>query len=292
MPATRILEVGMEVDLGLFSAFLWQQGIRHRIFEERGRQVLELADPAHCDEVRAQLAAWRSGRLELTRRSASAPAPRGAWLIERIQRYPVLATLVTMMILCYPATWPLQHGGHSAWAAAFSFVDVEIVDGHPIYGDLAATLAQGQLWRLITPIFLHFSAAHLLFNLAVVVEFGRRVERGAGGSALGLAVVVIAAVSNLAQYLATGPGLFGGASGVAYGLVGLVIVRSLRHPADPVWRIQRSFAVALIAFLVIMSTGVTEAFGLRIANAAHWAGLGVGALLGALSGRTRSDGDG
>jgi GlpG protein len=75
--------------------------------------------------------------------------------------------------------------------------------------------------------------------------------------------------------------LFGGLSGVAYGLVAYVVVRG-RFDRERVWYVTPSFAIAVVAMLLLMSSGITELFGLRIANTAHWVGLvlgGVAALL-------------
>ena len=41
--------------------------------------------------------------------------------------------------------------------------------------------------------------------------------------------------------------------------------------------------MGLLIFLVIFSTGITEPFGLNVANAAHWFGLATGALLALVS---------
>jgi GlpG protein len=287
MPAQRPLQIDADIDLELFCAYLWKLGIRHRVYEEQGQQVVEVADPSQSEAVREQYAAWRSGRLTLARAdTGTAREPRFAHALGLAWQYPALASLVLVTLVCFPATWSLDYGELSGWVRWLTFVDVTLDNGRPHYADLATTLASGQLWRLVTPVFLHFSVAHLLFNMAVIIEFGRRVERGLGGLTLLGMVLAIAVASNLAQYLATGPGLFGGMSGVAYGLVGFVVVRGRRAPENPLWQVSRSFVVAVVGFLVLMSTGVTELFGLHIANAAHWIGLCVGALLG-LPGATR-----
>ena len=123
---------------------------------------------------------------------------------------------------------------------------------------------------------------HLAFNAAVVVEFGRRIERGAGSLALLWLTLSIAIVSNVAQFALTHAPLFGGLSGVAYGLVAYVVVRGRFDRTDRVWFVNPSFAIGVVAMLLVMSSGVTEWFGLHIANTAHWVGLllgGVAALV-------------
>jgi len=87
----------------------------------------------------------------------------------------------------------------------------------------------------------------------------------------------IAIVSDVAQFGATRAPLFGGLSGVAYGLFAYVAVRG-RLDRDPTWSVNPSFSIAVIAILLLMSSGVTEAFGLYIANTAHWVGLSLGAV--------------
>jgi len=61
----RVIETSIDEDLSLFSQYLWQQRINHRVFEERGRQVLELAEPVDEETVRKAYAEWSDGRLVL-----------------------------------------------------------------------------------------------------------------------------------------------------------------------------------------------------------------------------------
>src|SRR6267378_1181053 len=55
-------------------------------------------------------------------------------------------------------------------------------------------IRNGQVWRLLTPIFLHFSAAHLIFNMLATLDLGSMVEARAGSGRLLLLVLVIGVV--------------------------------------------------------------------------------------------------
>ena len=94
---------------------------------------------------------------------------------------------------------------------------------------LLPEVLHGQAWRLLTPIFIHFGFIHLLFNLLWLKDLGAMIER-LGSPRLFLSlVVVIGIVSNVGQYLIYGP-FFGGMSGVVYGLLGFVWMKSKFDP--------------------------------------------------------------
>jgi GlpG protein len=282
----RVLTLPTSIDLELFCAHLAQQRVRFRIFEEQGQQVLEVAGEADAERVRADYAAWRDGRLVLN----WLPLPPRPSLWSRLRRYPVVTWLMATALVFFPATWPLDSGVCGPLLPWLTIVPVASGDCRMQIASLQAVFASGQLWRFVTPIFIHFGIAHLLFNAAVVIEFGRRIERGAGSIVLLGLMLLIAIASNAMQFVVSGAALFGGLSGVAYGLFAYVVVRG-RYGAAQVWRVNPSFTVAVVVILVLMSTGVTELVGLHIANTAHWVGLAVGALAALVWRRSGNDGD-
>lgn len=276
----RVIETTLDEDLSLLSRFLWQQRIAHRIFEERGRQIVEVADPAQQQVVRAAYEAWRDGRLAL----GAVPGPartngaRGSRAVAALARYPGLTALIGLACLAFPFSLPLADGRLTDVARWLAIVD-------PLQATVPALpglLAEAEFWRWFTPMLLHFSVLHLAFNCAITIELGRRVERVLGGGGLWLLVLALSGVSNLTQYAVGGGPLFGGLSGVAYGLLGFAVVSARRQPAEPAWRLPPGLTLGLLIFLVLFSTGVTEAFGLLVANAAHWSGLAAGAVLALL----------
>jgi GlpG protein len=270
-PFMRVIETSLDEDLSLFSRFLWQNQVRHRIFEERGRQVVEVAETATAADVRSAYEAWRRGELVLTRKAAGhdrheAQRPRTAAVLAALRRYPVLIAVLGVSLAVFPFSVQVEHGRLTPLVGLLTSVDLE--RGSP---------TTTEIWRYVTPIFLHFSLVHLVFNVAVTADLGRRVELARGSLTLLLLIVVIAIASNAGQLLLGGNPLFGGLSGVAYGLLGYVLVSGRRHPQEGAWRIHPGFAGSLLLFLVVFSTGITEPFGLYVANQAHWVGLATGA---------------
>ncbi len=281
----RVIETTLEEDLSLFSRYLWQKQVPHRIFAESGRQVVELSDERWADPVRKAYQDWRAGTLVLEPRPGSARDWQfGATLAQVpgwIRRYPVLSGLILLSICIFPFSGPLAGDRLNPVLAALTITDLRL----PAAGGWDA-LFSGELWRWFTPVFLHFSVLHLAFNLAVITEFSRRVEARDGSKLFALVVLLIGVISNLGQFLYSGYPLFGGLSGVGYGLVGYVLVRHRLAPDDAAWQVHMGFAWSLLIFLVIFSTGVTETFELFVANAAHWVGLITGAALGWAVGST------
>ena len=136
----------------------------------------------------------------------------------------------------------------------------------------------GQLWRLFTPMFLHFSIFHIVFNMLWTLEFGRLIESRQGATALVLISLSISLASNLSQYFVSGP-IFGGMSGVIYGYFGYVWIQSLTNPRFGV-RLNPAIVKLLLGWFAICWSGLLEKFfGISIANTAHTAGLLSGMVL-------------
>ena len=139
------------------------------------------------------------------------------------------------------------------------------------------SIAQGQVWRLVSPIFVHMDGIHLLFNMLMLSSLGTALERSIGTWRLALMVLVLAIVTNCAQAL-FGPGqLFGGMSGVLYGLAGFIWVASSRAPQMGLY-MSPGTAMLLVGWLLMGI--VAENTGVAMANWAHGAGLLSGLVFG------------
>ena len=268
------LRVSVEEDLLPLSALLHQRGIGHRIFEQNGRQVLKVQQEDQAAQVAALYRAWRDGevRIELTggkQRSSLGTAVN--WRSVPVTVALILLSIGGFLLFYLPAL--------SVLLPYLTFTPFQLVDGQPVFESI-----DHQYWRLITPAFLHFGWLHIVFNSLWMWELGSKVERVMGHVNMLLLFLVIALVSNASQFAFGGAGLFGGMSGVVYGLLGFSWVAPLLQPA---WRIQPTPTLMLfmVGWLVVCMVGLVQVLGFgAIANAAHLGGLLCGGVLGGLFG--------
>jgi GlpG protein len=139
----------------------------------------------------------------------------------------------------------------------------------------AEILRTWQIWRYVTPIFLHFNVLHILFNMSWLRTLGNAIEFLRGTPRFLALVLFIAIVSNVAQLLLNGPA-FGGMSGVDFGLIGFMWMRGKTQPQQGLALPQEQVVMSMLWMLLCIG----GAFG-PIANAAHVAGLVAGMLAGA-----------
>ncbi|MGD1085014.1 MAG: rhomboid family intramembrane serine protease [Verrucomicrobiota bacterium] len=136
-------------------------------------------------------------------------------------------------------------------------------------------IRQGQVWRLITPIFMHGGIFHLLFNMLWLKDLGSLIEARQGSVKLLLLVLVTGIGSNLGQDLVAGPA-FLGMSGVLYGLFGYIWMRGKFDPASGL-RLTPSTVVMMLGWFVICVLGLMP----KVANGGHGFGLVIGMIWGA-----------
>ncbi len=144
-------------------------------------------------------------------------------------------------------------------------------------------IRNGEIWRLFTPIFVHFGILHILFNMICLRDLGSIIEGLEGRWRLLFLVLIVAGISNFAQYsieipgwptLSGGSPSFGGMSGVVYGLFGYIWMRGFFDPGSGMI-LHRYLVIQMLAWLVFGFTGV-----LNVANIVHISGLIIGMIMG------------
>ncbi len=136
----------------------------------------------------------------------------------------------------------------------------------------------GQWWRLLTALFIHYSIVHLLVNLWVLWNIGRRTEQLFGNFAA-MAIYFGAGVIAGLTSIVWAPTLSSvGASGAIFGLIGAYIAFLLRPGCGVPRSIARRHWLSTIVFaLYSLYAGATNP---SIDNAAHVGGLVGGLVIG------------
>ena len=136
----------------------------------------------------------------------------------------------------------------------------------------------GEVWRLVTPIFVHYGPMHIIFNIMWLFSLGSMIESVHGSNRFALMVLVFAVGSNLAQYTFGHSVGFGGMSGVNYGLIGYVWIRGKFDPGSGL-HLDKQIVVMAIVWFFLCFTGLVG----PIANYAHAGGLILGMAWGWIS---------
>lgn len=235
------------------------------------------ADPIYDAEIKADAIRREQARQEAAAKK-NIVRVRDHW--SKPQRGPLTTGLIAVCVLVGILTMFGKNRDPLVYGLSISHY-TPMDDGNVLFPkNRYADVKQGQVWRLVTPIFLHFGIMHLVMNMFALYYFGNFIESRRGPVLLGVMVLILAIFSNMMQYQLS-PGqspMFGGMSGVIYGLFGYLWVKTLADPTAGM-NLQPSTIFIMMFFFVICFTGMLG----PIANVAHAAGLFGGAMMGLLS---------
>lgn len=306
----KALSAPLTTDLMPLSTYLWQRGIAHKITEERGQQIIWVGEQNDATLVKHYFHQWSNGMLSTPSSHTTAQHnnhysekkpqfPSRLPFIEQWKSSPVtlaiiiISIVVTLLMSILPnnsviralifigpnqaVQWLTQHGVAQSGSANF----------HALTSIWLQTLASGQVWRLITPIFLHFSLMHIAFNAAMFFFFGQRIEARHGIKTLLFLIIATGLLSNIVQYFSGSLSgiVFGGLSGVIYGLIGFCWVRA-KETHDG-YGIPKGIYAFMIGWLILGYTGILDGLIGTLANGAHAGGLIAGMIAGFLSAKKR-----
>lgn len=148
-------------------------------------------------------------------------------------------------------------------------------------GNAASAVQSGAWWRLLTSMFLHANAMHLLFNMVGLYVVGGMVERIFGRVPFLLIYLVSGLAGSVASlYFAAQKSVSVGASGAVFGIAGALLVVVYRHRESLPRLFNRQILSGMAVFVgYSLLMGFSKA---GVDNAAHVGGLVAGALLGLL----------
>jgi len=235
-------------------------------------------DPRYRDAVEAALAIRRQQEQLDKQFRKNYREVSDLWAYPGFRRRPLTFALVAACVVVFL----LQQSRERMMQQRLGFVTLHVEEGHLRDNGLGDIL-HGEVWRLVTPIFMHVNGWHILFNLLWLIALGTMIEVRRGTLRLAVLILISAIISNLGQYLwmdHTDPGelhLFEGFSGVIYALFGYIWMKGLYEPEQGMFLHPNSIMIMLLWLVLCM----TNALG-PIGNAAHFMGLIVGVAFGVL----------
>jgi membrane associated rhomboid family serine protease len=153
--------------------------------------------------------------------------------------------------------------------------------------DSARMAAEGEWWRLVTPLLLHGDIAHLTGNIAAGLIFGMLLGQRVGMFRVYVGAILTGALGNFANFLTFGSSghLSIGASTAVFGLLGGLLGTRLAdiyhsHGDSRQNLVRRSLIIPIGAGLALL--GLLGAGGLQTDVLAHLYGFAAGVVVFAL----------
>ena len=185
--------------------------------------------------------------------------------VERI--WVTYALIIACTIVFLVELWQAQ-----AWWTVRS--DVLLAMG----ADFGPKVQAGEIWRLLSAVFLHGNPLHIALNMLALWQVGYFIERIFGRSGTLLLFIACGLMGSLASIWWRAEGLSVGASGAIFGLYGTLLVWLIRRRHDVplgIFRQLRSGTLGFIGYSLFAGVALPG-----IDNAAHLGGLLSGMLLG------------
>ena len=271
----------LNADLSGLHRQLDEAELVHRFTEERGYQQLWVLGDDHATQVEQIIQSYLRKQAETPGEQGeeSANGTRSIFsasqlihIQQLVIRHPLTAIVVVIAIACFIAM-RIFPSGADLMTAMFIQPFSKMTVSH-------------EYWRLITPVFIHGSVVHIVFNLVFIGFLGSRIERNFGAFYFLFVFLLISVAGNLAHFYISNNRYFGGLSGVVYGYLGFLLVYHVLHVKQKIKVHQDLLLVPglYIFMLLTLILGFTEAFqfllGSRIAAWGHLGGLLAGVALG------------
>jgi GlpG protein len=204
-------------DAERFADYLLTLGIKTRVDASGEGQIVWIKDEKDLERGRTELAAFmanpddpryklaedgaRTIRKELEARDEqfrnNVVNVRRGWSQPITAKAPATMTLLVICVVVGLTMWMVTGEATMQGYLGIAPVGPSIPLSSP---DILIQVRGGELWRLVTPIFLHFGGFHLLFNLLMLQNMGTLIESREGTARFLGFVFLSALISNVAQY--------------------------------------------------------------------------------------------
>lgn len=219
------------------------------------------------------------------------PSPQAAVAVEQVvKRWYEAGTMRAAKLARSPFTVALIIANSLMFAAEHTVGGVEDAGTLVLLGALWPPLVtqNGEWWRLVTALFLHYGVAHFAINMASLSILGRMVETAFGSRRM-LAIYALGGLGSMATvFAAMASGMSEadfvvGASGAVMALFGAWAARILRRYAQSRDVLDRQ-PVILMGLIVLIQCAVDLSVP-QISFTAHISGFLIGFVLGLMLSR-------
>lgn len=253
----------------------------YRFVEENNSILLWVAEAVHPDQVSDLIKKAYAGQgvdasatdesVSHTQGVDSQLLPSANKTIQAMKTVPMTLVLIALGLAGYAAfKLPML-----VVIEALTFTPTQIA-GAQLF---IAKWQWAEVWRLVTPCFLHLSLPHIAFNGAAMLQVGSRLEVSLGSLLYLVICLIIGVAGNVVQYSIAGPSLFGGLSGIVFGLFTFNGMLQ-RYAPDKALLLPKGAYVFLLVWLVAGFTPVFEVLlGVQMGNGAHLGGAIAGLVL-------------
>lgn len=280
-----------------FSEFLWSKEIHNEVDADGdGNWSIWVHDEDQMDAAKEEFDRFNQDpdgqdyasiarraqkvRKDLQEKERQAKAIKGRKdLFVDVRPYGIGPLTWSLIAVCVVVTFLTEFGGNTERANPLFITEVKVNGGFVHWMKGLPEIKSGQVWRPITPIFLHMSPIHLFFNMWWLFSFSAMIEARKGPTLLMSLIIISAATSNLLQYAFVSP-LFGGFSGVNYALFGYLWMKG-RYSRHEGMGVNQQSVVILMAWFFLCLFNIIP----HVANWCHGGGLVVGLLWGVITSR-------
>ncbi|HYM60398.1 MAG TPA: rhomboid family intramembrane serine protease [Thermoanaerobaculia bacterium] len=193
---------------------------------------------------------------------------------------PVTRALLIIIAIVFAFEYAADLSAFHGQMRPSEFIAANIDDSNPLllWGAIRPPLVwRGELWRLVTAMFLHGSTLHIGFNAWALYQLGSLYEVMFGSRRFAFIYFATGLCASVASSLHI-HGASVGASGAIFGVLGAFIFSIRRSPR---WRRQSWTRGLLMQLVLVAIVNIIIGFSVTfIDNAAHIAGLVSGLLFG------------
>ncbi|HZG73746.1 MAG TPA: rhomboid family intramembrane serine protease [Chondromyces sp.] len=177
-----------------------------------------------------------------------------------IKFYPVVSSLIVIQVALFLVQW-------------VPFIPAR--EWYELLSGANLAIAEGEIWRLLTPIFLHWNFSHIFFNSVSLILFAPPLERLLGRWKFISLFIITGAMANLFTFLIM-PLTYVhiGSSGAIFGLFGFYIAVILFN-RQMLNKQMRSQIIPITTIALLLSF-----FQPNINLTAHFTGFAAGLIVG------------